>query len=131
MVLVYFLLRRLMMANVNLKNLTIVLGENASMADIPAAASGIITCSNDEVLKVNSLYVSNIDGTNSATVTADVYDGTNVDSYLVKGLSVGAGGTVNIVTNETSIYINEGQSIRLTSSASGTLAGFISYERIS
>lgn len=119
------------MANVNLKNLTIVLGENASMADIPAAASGIITCSNDEVLKVNSLYVSNIDGTNSATVTADVYDGTNVDSYLVKGLSVGAGGTVNIVTNETSIYINEGQSIRLTSSASGTLAGFISYERIS
>lgn len=119
------------MANVNLKSLTTVLGENASIADIPTTASGIVTCSSNQVLKINSLYVSNIDGTNSATVTADVYDGTNVDSYLVKGLGVGAGGTVNIVTNETSIYINEGQSIRLTSSASGDLAGFVSYERIS
>lgn len=119
------------MANVNLKNLTTVLGENASLDNVPTSATSIVTCGNNEVLKINSLYVSNIDGTNSATVTADVYDGTNVDSYLVKGLSVGAGGTVNIVTNETSIYINEGQSIRLTSSASGDLAGFISYERIS
>lgn len=119
------------MANVNLKNLTTVLGENASMADIPAAASGIITCSNDEVLKVNSLYVSNISETNTALVTADVYDGINVDSYLVKGLSIGVGGTINIVTNERSIYITEGQSIRLTSSTSGTLSGFVSYERIS
>lgn len=119
------------MANVNLKSLTTVFGENASIVDIPITASGIVTCGSNEVLKVNSLYVSNIDSTNTATVTADVYDGTNVNSYLVKGLSVGAGGTVNIVTNETSIYINEGQSIRLTSSASGDIAGFISYERIS
>lgn len=119
------------MANVNLKSLTTVFGENASIADIPTSASGIVTCGSNEVLKVNSLYVSNIDSTNAATVTADVYDGSNVNSYLVKGLSVGAGGTVNIVTNETSIYINEGQSIRLTSSASGDIAGFISYERIS
>lgn len=119
------------MANVNLKSLTTVLGENASIADIPTSPSGIVTCGSNEVIKVNSLYVSNIDGVNSATITVDIYDGSAVDSYLVKGLSVGAGGTVNIVTNETSIYINEGQSIRLTSSASGDLAGFISYERIS
>ena len=31
------------MANVNLKNLTTVLGENASIADIPTSASGIVS----------------------------------------------------------------------------------------
>lgn len=119
------------MANVNLKSLTTVLGENASIDDIPITASGIVTCGNNEVLKVNSLYVANIDGTNSATVTVDIYDGSAVDSYLSKGLSVGAGGTVTVVTSETPVYINEGQSIRLTASAAGDLAGFVSYERIS
>jgi hypothetical protein len=120
-----------MMANVNLKSLTTVLGENASIDDIPTTASGIVTCGNNEVLKVNSLYVANIDGTNPATATVDVYDGSAVDSYLVKGLSIGAGGTVNVVKTETPIYLTEGQSLRLTASASGDLSGFVSYERIS
>ena len=118
------------MANVNLKSLTTVLGENASIADIPTSASGILTCSSNQVLKINSLYVSNIDGTNTASVTTDVYNGSAVLSYLTKGLNVGAGGTVNIVV-ETPIYLTEGQSIRLTASASGDLSGFVSYERIS
>lgn len=119
------------MANVNLKSLTTVLGENASIADIPTSASGIVSCGSNEVLKINSLYVSNIDGVNSATITADIYDGSAVDSYLVKGLSVGAGGAVTVVTSEAPVYINEGQSVRLTASATGDLAGFVSYERIS
>lgn len=119
------------MANVNLKSLTTVLGENASIADIPTSASGIVTCQNNQVLKINSLYVSNIDGVNTAAITADVHNGTNVLSYLVKGTSVGAGGTVNIITMETPIYVTEGQSLRLTASASGDLSGFVSYERIS
>jgi hypothetical protein len=119
------------MANVNLKSLTTVLGENASIADIPTTASGIVSCQSNQVLKINSLYVSNIDGTNSATITADIHNGTSVLSHLVKGTSVGAGGTVNIVTSETPIYVTENQSIRLTASASGDLSGFVSYERIS
>lgn len=119
------------MANVNLKSLTTVLGENASIADIPTTASGIVTCGNNQVLKINSLYVSNIDGVNSATITADLHNGSSVLSHFVKGTSVGAGGTVNIITSETPVYVTEGQSIRLTSSASGDLSGFVSYERIS
>jgi hypothetical protein len=119
------------MANVNLKSLTTVLGENASIADIPTTASGIVSCGNNQVLKINSLYVSNIDGTNSATITADLHNGSNVLNHFVKGTSVGAGGTVNIITSEAPVYVNEGQSVRLTASASGDLSGFISYERIS
>lgn len=119
------------MANVNLKSLTTVLGENASIVDIPTTASGIVSCSSNQVLKINSLYICNVDGTNTASITADIYTGSSVLSYLTKGTNVGAGGTVNIVTSETPVYVTEGQSIRLTASASGDLSGFISYERIS
>jgi hypothetical protein len=119
------------MANVNLKNLTTVLGENSSISDIPTNPSGIITCLSNQVLKINGLYVANIDGVNTATIAADVHNGTTILSHLVKGLSIGAGGTVNIITAETPIYITEGQSLRLTASAGGDLSGFVSYERIS
>lgn len=119
------------MANVNLKSLTTVLGENASIADIPIIASGIVTCGNNEILKINSLYVSNIDGANSATITATLNSGNTVLSHFVRNTSVGAGGAVNIITSETPVYVTEGQSILLTASASGDLSGFVSYERIS
>lgn len=118
------------MANVNLKSLTTVLGENASIADIPTSASGIVSCGNNEVLKVNSLYVANIDGTNSANITATLNNGATILSHFVKTTSVGAGGSINIITSETPVYVTEGQSIRLTASASGDLSGFVSYERI-
>ncbi|NBP01294.1 MAG: hypothetical protein EBU90_14355 [Proteobacteria bacterium] len=119
------------MANVNLKSLTTVLGENSSIADIPTTASGIVTCQNNQVLKINSLYVANIDGTNSANITADLHNGTSVLSYLVKNTVIGAGGSINIITAGSPVYITEGQTVRLTSSSSGDLSGFVSYERIS
>jgi hypothetical protein len=119
------------MANVNLKNLTSALGENASIADISTSAGAIVTCNSNQVLKINSLYVSNIDGTNSANITADLHNGTSVLSYLVKNTVVGAGGSINIITAGSPVYITEGQSIRLTASVAGDLSGFVSYERIS
>jgi hypothetical protein len=118
------------MANVNLKTLTNVLGENASIADISTSAGAIVTCNSNQVLKINSLYVSNIDGTNSANITADLHNGTSILSYLVKNTVVGAGGSINIITAGSPVYVTEGQSIRLTASVSGDLSGFVSYERI-
>ena len=40
------------MANVNLKSLTGVLGENGNIADIPTTPSGIVTCGSNQVLKI-------------------------------------------------------------------------------
>ena len=119
------------MANVNLKSLTGVLGENGNISDIPTTPSGIVTCGSNQVLKINSLYVANIDGTNSANITADLHNGANVLSYLVRNTTIGAGGSINIITAGSPVYITEGQTIRLTSSVAGDLSGFVSYERIS
>ena len=75
--------------------------------------------------------MSNIDGTNSANITADIHNGSAVLSYFVRSTVIGAGGSINIITAGSPVYITEGQTIRLTSSAAGDLSGFVSYERIS
>lgn len=119
------------MANPNLKNLTSVFGENASIADVPITPTSIVTCNNNNLLKVNSLYVSNIDGVNSASVTVDLYSGTSILSYFTRNLNIGSGSTISIITSESPVYLTEGQSLRLTSSASGDLSAIVSYEKIS
>jgi hypothetical protein len=119
------------MANVNLKSLTTVLGENSNIASIPTTASGIVTCNSNQVLKINSLYVANTNGTNSANITADLHNGSSVLSYLVKNTVIGAGGSINIITAGSPVYVTEGQTVRLSASTSGDLSGFVSYERIS
>lgn len=119
------------MANPNLKNLTSVFGENANMASIPTTATAIVTCESNQLLKINSLYVSNIDGSNIATATVVIHSGSAVLSTLVQGLSVGAGGTINIITFDSPLYLTEGQSLRLSASVINDLSAVVSYERIS
>jgi hypothetical protein len=118
------------MANPNLKILSSVFGENANMASVPTTATAIVTCGNNELLKINSLYVSNIDGVNAATVTVDIYYGSTVLSYLIKGLTVGAGGTVNVITFDSPLYLTENQSLRLSANVIDDLSAVVSFERI-
>ena len=118
------------MANPNLKNLNNVFGENASISGVPTSPSGILTCQSNQVLKVNSLYISNINTNNSANATIDLYNGTSVLNYFIRATVVGAGGSINIITGGSPVYITEGQTIRISASSNNDLSAFISYERI-
>jgi hypothetical protein len=118
------------MANPNLKNLSGVFGENSNIASIPTNPTSIVTCGPDQLLKINSLYISNIDGVNVASVDVDLFSGVSVLSYLIKGLNISAGGTVNVITFDSPLYLTESQSLRLTANVSGDLSAVVSYERI-
>jgi hypothetical protein len=99
---------------------------------LDAQAQVIVSCENNKVLKINNLYVTNIDGLNSATITAYIDDGSDILSYIAKYTPVSAGQTVDLVIGQTSsIYLTEGQSIKLISNVSNRLSGFASYEKIS
>lgn len=99
---------------------------------LDAQAQVIVSCENNKVLKINNLYVTNIDGLNSATITAYIDDGNDILSYIAKYTPVSAGQTVDLVIGQTSsIYLTEGQSIKLISNVSNRLSGFASYEKIS
>ena len=86
-----------------------------SLVDVPA----------ESCYKIESLYVSNVDGTNSATCEVDVSTDNQSSNYaLVYNLVVPPGATIAILT--TPLYLDETDSIRVSASAAGDLQWFAS-----
>jgi hypothetical protein len=86
-----------------------------------SAASG-------KVLKINSIFCANVDGTNAADISVSIYDGTT-DRYMAKTIAIPADATQVLSTKETYFYLEEGDSIRALASASD-LELVIGYEEI-
>lgn len=120
------------MANPNIVNVTTILGKVVGQA-VGTSATAIVTntAASGKILKINSLIVSNIDGTNAADITAEVYKDQTTPYYLAYTISVPADATLVVISKDTSIYLEENDSIRLTASATGDLHAVCSYEEIS
>jgi len=119
------------MAAPNLKSPTTITGKTARYAvttTIGAALSN--SASSGKVLKINSIFCANVDGTNAADISVAHYDGT-ADRYLASTITVPADATQILSTTQTYFYLEEGQSLRAVASASSDLELVIGYEEIS
>lgn len=97
-------------------------GTTASAITTNSAASG-------QVYKVNSLVISNIDGTNDADVTVDLFRSST--AYRVAStITVPADASLVVISKDIGLYLEEGDSIRCTASAAGDLQAICSYEII-
>lgn len=86
------------------------------------------------ILKINSLIVANVDGTNSATLTVKTYtedDRGGTGYALASTVSVPADATLVVIDKNTSIYLEEDMSLGIVAGAAGDLEATISYEIIS
>lgn len=83
----------------------------------------------NEVYRINSLYISNIQ-TNNAAVDV-VFRKNNTNIYIAFNNIVTPGSTSVIVTRETFLYLEEGCSLLIKASLSGHLQYVLSYERMS
>ena len=117
------------MAAPNIVNVSTIIGKTAVQA-VTTSATAIVTNSaaSGKVFKVNALYVSNVDGTNAADVNLDLYRSSTA-YHIAKTVSVPADSTLDIISK--SIYLEEGDSLRLTASANSDLEAVCSYEEIS
>ena len=92
--------------------------------------------SSNKVFKVNTIFVANNDGNNSATVDVKfvnkdaITDAGAVSYDIAKQIEVPAGATVVLVDKNNAMYIEEDRSIYV-SATEGTVSGFASYEEIS
>lgn len=115
----------------NLIGFTTMTGNTAVQA-ITTSATAIVTNSggSNKSIKVNSLYVANVDGTNDADVTVDLYR--SATAYeIASTITVPANSTIVIINKESYIYLEEGDSLRCTASANSDLEAVCSYEVIS
>lgn len=120
------------MANPNIVNVTTILGRVQGLA-VTASPTDIVTNPpvSGKILKINSLAIANIDGVNAADVTVEVYKNQTTSFYLAYTISVPADATLVVISKDTSIYLEENDSIRIAASAAGDLHAVCSYEEIS
>jgi hypothetical protein len=119
------------MAAPNIVNVTTILGKTA-VQQVTTAATAIVTnaAASGKVLKVNALYVANVDGTNNADITVALYRSSASVAYeLAHTVVVPADATLDVISK--SIYLEEGDDLRLTASANSDLEAVCSYEEIS
>lgn len=118
------------MAAPNIVNVATITGKSVTGALGTSTATLLQnSASSNKVFKINTILVSNVDGTNSATAAISLYDGT--DRYIAKGITVPAGATVVLIDKNSSLYLEEDKIIRGDASAAGDLEFIISYEEIS
>ena len=117
------------MAAPNLLSLTTVTAKTA-VQQITTSATAIVTNSaaSGKAIKIVALYVSNVNGSSAANVNIDVYRSTVAYkvSYL---MSVPANSTLDMINKV--IYLEEGDSLRLTASVNSYLEAVCSYEELS
>jgi hypothetical protein len=117
------------MAAPNIVGVTTITGKTAVQA-VTTSATAIVTNAADsgKVFKINALYVSNIDGTNNADLNVDLYRSSTA-YHIAKTVNVPADATLDVISK--SIYLEEGDSLRLTANADSDLEAVCSYEIIS
>ena len=123
------------MANPNMGAASNIYGGISFDADIDTSASAVVSnaASSGKIVKVNSLIISNIDGANTADITATVRNAAGGTTYstLANTVAVPADATLVIISKDISIYLTEDMAIYLSSSAAGDLSATCSYEEIS
>lgn len=119
------------MAAPNIVGVTTITGKTAVQA-VTTSATAIVSNSaaSGKVFKVNSLTVANVDGTNAADITVDLYRSTTA-YRIANTISVPADASLVVISKESGIYLEEGDSIRCTASANSDLEAICSYEEIS
>jgi hypothetical protein len=117
------------MAAPNVVNVATITGKTAVQA-VGTSATAIVSNSaaSGKVFKVNALYVSNVDGTNSADITVDLFRSSTAYRIALT-VVVPADASLDVLSKP--IYLEEGDSLRLTANASGDLEAVCSYEEIS
>jgi len=119
------------MANPNIFNATSIYGKTAVQA-VGTSAGAIVenTAASGKILKINSLTIANVDGTNSASATVDVFRSSTA-YRLAFTVLVPANSSLVVISKDNLIYLEEGDSLRCTASVSGDLEAVCSYEEIS
>jgi hypothetical protein len=119
------------MANPNIVAVTTING-NTTVQSVTTAATAIVTneASSGKVYKINCLIVSNVDGVNASDITVDLYR--NTTAYkIVNTVSVLADTSFTAIDKTLSLYLLEGDSLRLTAGNNSRLQAVCSFEEIS
>lgn len=124
------------MAAPNIVGVTTITGKTSYTSLTSTSSTSIVSnaASSGKVLKINTIVVANIDGTNAVNFTlnyntAAAGAGTNVE--MVSTVSVPANASLIAMDKSTAIYLEENTSLTAIAGTASKLKVTVSYEEIS
>lgn len=122
------------MANPNIVNVTSITGETDYGA-LTTTSTVLVanSASSGKVYKINTIIVSNIDGTNDGAVTMAINSaaaGSGTSYEIASTVTVPADASLIVLDKNSSFYLEEDKSIVGLANANSTLEYVISYEII-
>lgn len=123
------------MAAPNLNAPTSITGKTTYLALNTTSETDLLVndASSGNALRVTSLFLCNVDGTNNVDATLKVYSGaTGGTGYpIVSTLTVPADATVTPLGRDISLWLEEDRRLAVTASAADDLTVVCSYEEVS
>jgi hypothetical protein len=119
------------MAAPNIVNVSTIIGKT-SVQIVGTSPTAIVSNSGDsnKVFKINGLVISNVDGNDPKEVTVDLFRGST--SYkIISTVTIPSDASLVVISKSTSIYLEEGDSIRCVADEADKLHAICSYEEIS
>lgn len=123
------------MANPNIVNVAAIYGNSSQVSLTTTSATSLVSnaASSGKVFKINSITVANVDGTNAADITINVYSAAALGGTafpIVSTISVPADATLIVTDKTTTFYLLENQSIGATAGTASDLVVNASWEEI-
>lgn len=119
------------MAAPNVVGVTSIYGKTVGAALGTTLTTNLLTCASNKLLKINTILVSNVDGTNDANATVVFYDSSATASYKIANvIKVPAGSSLVVLGKDSPLYLEESDEIRGGASAASDLEIIISYEEL-
>lgn len=117
------------MAAPNIVAVATITGKTAVQL-VGTSATAIVSnsASSNKVFKVNALLISNVDASSNYLITVDVFRSSTA-YRLAYQMPVPVNSTIDLLSK--SIYLEEGDSLRLTANTASKLEAVASYEEIS
>ena len=120
------------MAEPNLVNVTSIVGrtkvELLKDDAITDSNCSILTAAADKLIKINSVIIANIDGTNSVDIDVAINHHDHGRHYLAKTVAVPADSTLVVIGKDSPVYLQEGDELEARASADNDADICISYE---
>ena len=124
------------MANPNIVNVSAIYGNSSYTSLSTTSVTSLVSnaASSGKVYKINSLVVANVDGTNTAEITINVYSNATAGSgtayAIASTIPIPADASLVVVSKETSFYLLENYSIGAIAGSANDLVVTCSWEEI-
>lgn len=123
------------MANPNIVNVAAIYGNSSQTSLTTTSATSLVSnaASSGKVYKINSIVVSNVDGSAAADITINIYSAAALGgtAYAIAStISVPADASLIVTDKTTSFYLLENQSIGAIAGTANDLVVTASWEEI-